>query len=105
MRIFLKMMGLLTFGIDTRLEDSFLALGSSALSEEGEMKELNPLSSKLLEWLDLSIRPSDNKFSGGTSEGSKEEFGCWMYESSGHFCCGYLKHRERLVRKADGWIA
>ena len=75
------------------------------LSVEGEVKELKLMFAELLEWLDLGIRLLDNKFSGGTSEGSKEEFRCWLYESSGHFCCGYLKHRERLVRKADRRIA
>ena len=91
--------------LDTQIKDSFVALGSSALSVKGEVKELKLMFAELLEQLDPSSRPLGNKFSGGTSEGSKEEFGCWMYESSGHFCCGYLKHRERLVQKADGQIA
>ena len=91
--------------LDTKIKDSFVALGRLALSVKGEVKELKLMFAELLEWLDPNIRPLDNKFSGGTSEGSKEEFGCWMYESSRHFCCGYLKHRERLVRKADGRIA
>ena len=69
------------------------------------MKELKLMIAELLERLDPGIKPFNNKFSGGTREGSKEEFGCWMYKSSGHFCGGYLKHRERLVRKADGRIA
>ena len=91
--------------LDTKIKDSFVALGSIALSVKGEVKELKLMFAELLEWLDPGIKPLDNKYSGGTREGSKEEFGCWMYESSGHFCCGYLKHRERLVRKADGQIA
>ena len=81
------------------------SLGSLELSVKGEVKGLKLMFAELLERLDPGIKPSDNKFSGGTSEGSKEEFGCWMYESSGHFCCNYLKHRERLVRKEDGRIA
>ena len=91
--------------LDTKIEDSFIAFGILALSVKGEVKELKLMFAELLEQLDLGIKPLDNKFSGGTSEGSKEEFGCWMYESSGYFCCGYLKHRERLVWKANRRIA
>ena len=91
--------------LSTKIKDSFVALGSLALSVKGEVKELKLMFAKLLERLDPGIKPSDNKFSSGTREGSKEEFGCWMYESSRQFCCGYLKHRERLVWKADGRIA
>ena len=61
--------------LDTKIKDSFVALGRLALSVKGEVKELKLMFAELLERLDPSIRPLDNKFSGGTSEGSKEEFG------------------------------
>ena len=64
--------------LDTKIEDSFVALGSLVLSVKGEVKELKLRFAELLERLDPGVRPLDNKFSGGTSRGSKEEFGCWM---------------------------
>ena len=90
--------------LDTKIEDSFVALGISALSVKGEVKELKLMFADLLEKLDPSIRSLDKKFSVGTSKGSKVELGCWMYESSGHFFCGCLKHRERLVHKRTGGL-
>ena len=55
------------------------SLGSLALSVKGEVKELKLMFAELLQRLDPGIKTSDNKFSGGTREGYKEKFGCWMY--------------------------
>ena len=106
MRIFFcEKIDLISFGIGYQDRRFLCSSWKVSVVCKGEMKELKLMFAELLERLDPGIKPSDNKFSGGTREGSKEEFGCWMYESSGNFCCGYLKHRERLVRKADGRIA
>ena len=70
--------------LDTNIEDSFVNLGSLALSVKGEVKQLKLMFAEMLEQLDPSIRPLNKKFSGGTNEGSKEKFECWMYESSRH---------------------
>ena len=61
--------------LDSEIEDSFVALGISALPVKGEVKELKQMFSELLEQLDPGIKPLDNKFSCGTVMVPKKSLG------------------------------
>ena len=74
--MFSKKKGIVFSEQDTEIDNSPSSLSSSALSVEGEVKELKSMLAEMLWRLDPGNTPLGSKFCGRDVQGSKRKPGC-----------------------------